>query len=99
MSWADHARCRDADPNLFFGEGGGTAQHAIHVYCNHCPVRIECLNDALATETAGRLRYGVRGGMTPQERARHVKYQRQRDRDRIGRAITKIRADLQETTR
>ena len=34
-----------------------------------CPVRQQCLDDAYANETAGRI-FGVRGGRTPKERAR-----------------------------
>lgn len=34
--------------------------------CSRCPVRAECLADALATQD----RFGIRGGLTPGERRR-----------------------------
>jgi WhiB family redox-sensing transcriptional regulator len=37
--------------------------------CRSCPVRVECLADALAEEAEAAWRYGVRGGLTAGERA------------------------------
>ena len=36
--------------------------------CGRCEVRTECLDDAMATET-GKNRVGLRGGLTPMQRA------------------------------
>ena len=36
--------------------------------CGRCPVTAECLEDAMATET-GTSRVGMRGGLTPMQRA------------------------------
>lgn len=48
--------------------------------CERCPVRQACLDEAMATERAdlGTARAGVRGGLTPQERAARHNRQRRR---------------------
>lgn len=53
------------DPELFFPAPGqrGKAARAKRV-CARCPVRAACLADALATHDE----YGIRGGLTPNER-------------------------------
>jgi len=76
--WRDHAECRGADPTLFYPKermngrrrNGSYAssetedtQQARQV-CLTCPVRGECLGDALTQ----RERWGIRGGLTAPER-------------------------------
>jgi WhiB family redox-sensing transcriptional regulator len=53
------------DPELFFPAKGehGKAARAKQV-CARCPVRAACLADAMAT----RDQFGIRGGLTPNER-------------------------------
>lgn len=65
-TWRERAACLGADPYLFFAEG----RHA-HVddaeakaFCATCPVRNECLADALEN----REDYGIFGGLTADER-------------------------------
>jgi WhiB family transcriptional regulator, redox-sensing transcriptional regulator len=63
--WRAQAACRDADVNVFFpptDEEAGPAK----AICAACPVRVECLEFALAT----RQEDGVWGGMTEIERRR-----------------------------
>jgi WhiB family transcriptional regulator, redox-sensing transcriptional regulator len=60
--WASRARCRTADPDTLFVQGA--AQNRAKAICLGCPVRTECLADALDTQTE----YGVWGGMTERER-------------------------------
>jgi WhiB family redox-sensing transcriptional regulator len=72
MNWRDSAECRDADPTVFEPDDGGTPDdlawtHA-RTICRACPVRNLCLEDALAVESPGQLRFGMRGGLTPDER-------------------------------
>lgn len=65
MSWREQARCRDADPDIFFPSEGATHMvDAARAVCNACPVREECLEYALTRPEV----YGVWGGLTPVER-------------------------------
>lgn len=66
MTWTDDAACRGMDSAIFFPTVGHAAD-AARAVCAGCPVRAECLTEALATESAPH-RFGVRGGMTPRER-------------------------------
>ena len=71
-AWRDEALCRQVDPELFFPETGGSARQAKQV-CGRCPVRVECLDWAIAHDQ----RFGVWGGLTVSER---MQLRRQRDR-------------------
>jgi WhiB family redox-sensing transcriptional regulator len=66
--WTDSAVCASIDPDVFFPTTGPAfeAKRA----CAICPVKTECLEDALAAEVGqGRnLIHGIRGGMSPSER-------------------------------
>ena len=66
MAWVDDwtiaAGCRGMDPDELFVQGA--AQNRAKVVCATCPVRTECLADALDN----RVEYGVWGGMTERER-------------------------------
>jgi WhiB family redox-sensing transcriptional regulator len=64
-SWAGYARCRSADPEIFFPLGPEEA-HAAKAYCRRCPVREACLDFALSTGQ----RHGVWGGLDEDERRR-----------------------------
>lgn len=66
--WLQQAACRGLDPELFYPEQGQSAAQARAV-CAVCPVKQECLEDALEHETQAR-RFGVFGGLTATERAR-----------------------------
>jgi WhiB family redox-sensing transcriptional regulator len=60
--WRVHAACRDTDPDGLFVRGA--EQHQAKVVCLACPVRTECLAEALDH----RIEFGVWGGMTERER-------------------------------
>lgn len=60
--WPSHAACRDCDPDSLFVQGA--AQNRAKSVCGGCPVRTECLADALDN----RIEFGVWGGMTERER-------------------------------
>ena len=60
-NWALRARCRGRDDEMFVR---GAEQHRAKVVCFGCPVRGECLAEALDA----RLEWGVWGGMTERER-------------------------------
>jgi WhiB family redox-sensing transcriptional regulator len=60
--WTAQALCHAGDPDLLFARGA--AQNLAKLVCRSCPVRTECLADALDN----RVEYGVWGGMTERER-------------------------------
>ena len=62
--WLDQALCRETDPDAFFPEKGQTPYAAQRV-CSGCPVRTECLTDALDRRDVA---FGVLGGLTPGQR-------------------------------
>ena len=74
--WTAQAACTTADPDELFVTGA--AQNRAKAVCMGCPVRAECLADALDN----RVEFGVWGGMTERERRavlrrRHVQSWRQ----------------------
>jgi len=60
--WTESAACRRSDPDALFVQGA--AQNRAKSVCLGCPVRTECLADALDH----RIEFGVWGGMTERER-------------------------------
>lgn len=63
--WWCRAACRGMDTELFFPLNGDYGP--VRAICLSCPVRLFCLEDALAQEYD---RYGFFGGTTPKDRAR-----------------------------
>ena len=67
-AWHAAAACRDADPELFFPDGDIRSARAqvktAKLICRGCPVRVTCLNWALASGQDD----GIWGGMTEDER-------------------------------
>ncbi len=59
---AARAKCREIDPDALFVQGA--AQNRAKLICRGCPVRTQCLAEALD----GRIEFGVWGGMTERER-------------------------------
>ena len=60
--WTTRAACKGTDPDELFVQGA--AQNRAKLICRGCPVRTECLADALDN----RIEFGVWGGMTERER-------------------------------
>lgn len=60
--WASDAACRTAKPDELFVRGA--EQNRAKAICTGCPVRTECLAEALDNE----IEWGVWGGMTERER-------------------------------
>jgi WhiB family redox-sensing transcriptional regulator len=60
--WTLLAACGDEAPDALFVSGA--AQHRAKSVCRGCPVRTECLADALDN----RVEFGVWGGLTERER-------------------------------
>ncbi len=69
--WRDDATCREVDAEAFFPEPGASPYAAKRV-CAVCPVRVECLTDALNRRD---IAYGVLGGLTPRERRELLRHQ------------------------
>lgn len=69
-NWRIHAACGGHDQTAFFGvvEGSRRVQAALvskaRAVCFSCPVRNDCLEDAVARGEE----FGVWGGLTPEER-------------------------------
>ena len=61
-AWTARAVCTGADPDALFVTGA--AQRDAARMCQACPVRLECLADALDHQ----IEYGVWGGMTERQR-------------------------------
>ena len=62
QDWTARSACKTADPDDLFVTGA--AQNRAKAVCLSCPVRTECLSDALDN----RVEFGVWGGMTERER-------------------------------
>jgi WhiB family redox-sensing transcriptional regulator len=62
IDWLSMAACRSGDPDALFVQGA--EQNFAKRICRGCPVRYECLADALDN----RVKFGVWGGMTERER-------------------------------
>lgn len=60
--WRVQAACRDENPDQLFVRGA--EQRKARMVCVGCPVRTECLGEALDN----RIEFGVWGGMTERER-------------------------------
>lgn len=69
--WHGQAACGD-DPEAMFPGSNAAKVREAKALCRGCPVREECLADAMKTEgNKGKLRrYGIRGGLTPTARRR-----------------------------
>ena len=64
-AWRSHAACVDTGPELFFPSRGQSIEPAVRI-CRSCPVRAECLADAMADPEWRDL--GVRGGLSVRRR-------------------------------
>ena len=64
-SWHELAACQEMD---YDNEGRTTKEQ--RELCSRCPVRQDCLREALDLETGlpVKKRYGIRGGLSPRER-------------------------------
>lgn len=67
--WAPRAACRRAAPDALFVRGA--EQNQAKQVCRACPVRTECLAEALDNQ----IEWGVWGGMTERERRALLKRQ------------------------
>ena len=72
IDWPSMAACRNGDPDALFVQGA--EQNVAKRICRSCPVRYECLADALDNRIVARnpttLRTGHRAGQRPYGRPR-----------------------------
>lgn len=62
--WREQASCARVDPDLWFPNA--TEYNPVpYLICGACPVRQECLQDAIDT---GDVYFGIRGGLSPNRR-------------------------------
>lgn len=65
--WRHLAACLDLPTDEWF-PGPGEDSAVARKVCRGCPVRVECLNDAMATEPTPWETRGIRGGLTARDR-------------------------------
>ena len=67
--WREKAACKGMDPEIWY-DGGRVQTGGVRIdpykICRACPVIRECLVDSIETE--GISAYGVRGGMSAEDR-------------------------------
>ena len=71
--WVLSAACAGVDPELFFpAKGDAYAAKQARRVCAACPVRMECLEDALHRESGlgEHSRHGIAGGIGARQRYR-----------------------------
>lgn len=90
LAWHDHAACNGDDLHLFYDHEGET-RHArdfrealARQLCGWCPVRDDCLTHALTYPE----RYGIWGGLDPDERRREKHNRNERARRKAARRGT-----------
>lgn len=71
--WTRDALCAQTDPEAFYPEKGGSTREAKQV-CLECPVRFECLEEALDHDE----RFGIWGGLSERERRKLQRARRAR---------------------
>jgi len=71
LEWRMLGACRGLDASLFYPDEDDTADEA-KLVCEHCSVRVACLDYALAN----REKVGVWGGATERERRRLLRQRR-----------------------
>jgi WhiB family transcriptional regulator, redox-sensing transcriptional regulator len=73
-AWQADAACRGVDPSMFYPESRGDSIAAENI-CKRCPVRLLCLDYALAH----REKEGVWGGLNERKRRRLIAERRRSD--------------------
>ena len=74
-AWRQQAACAQVSPELFEPEPGpewAAWVEAAKRVCQGCPVRPDCLADAMGWEATGR-RHGILAGLTPAQRDRFAR--------------------------
>ena len=72
LAWRQQGRCRGVDPTVFYPVSDEDEALEAKQICATCPVRVACLEYALAA----REKHGVWGGATERERRRMLRQRR-----------------------
>ena len=72
QTWRQQGRCRGVDPEIFYPVSEEDEALEAKAICDSCPVRVACLEYALAA----REKNGVWGGLTERERRRLLRQRR-----------------------
>jgi WhiB family transcriptional regulator, redox-sensing transcriptional regulator len=72
LAWRQQARCRGADPAIFYPVSDEDEALEAKAVCASCPVREPCLEYAIAV----REKHGVWGGLTERERRGLIRHRR-----------------------
>lgn len=81
-AWIQEAICTTTDPEIFFTENPESKRAAKQI-CSACPVKSECLEDALIVGDA----FGIRGGLTAKERVSLLRKRRYRRSDMLSSSL------------
>lgn len=73
-AWRDEAACLGEELRIFFPERNLALAREAKAICYRCPVRMECLDEALSNGE----RFGIWGGMDQDERRREARLRRNR---------------------
>jgi WhiB family redox-sensing transcriptional regulator len=70
--WRDEAACLGRNPDSFYPERSHTEAARAKAICKGCPVREDCLTEAIINNE----RFGIWGGMDTQQRTREARKRR-----------------------
>ena len=93
VDWSADAACKGADLNVFFpSQDGPYSNEAAYTlaasYCERCPVRQTCLEEALfIEERGGQEPHGFVGGKRPMERRALLRFRRDAATHQIKKAV------------
>ena len=74
MNWWEQAACRGRPTAWWYPERGDVfVGEVARAVCARCPVRRECLDDALESEAGHGYQFGIRGGKSAVARARMLR--------------------------
>jgi hypothetical protein len=80
-AWRQQAKCKGMSLALFFSDKSGQLLRKGREICEACPVRQECLDDAIYTELHGSYQvHGLRGGYSRPERLGLINQRRKEQR-------------------
>lgn len=67
--WKDEAACRGEGISSWFARRTSQAGKRAVEICSSCPVREQCLDEAMTYEKTDGMRIGIWGGLGPVERS------------------------------
>jgi hypothetical protein len=92
--WIERAACRGQDWSLFFDQAAGRAPRAVVEFCQHCPVRFECVAEGVELGDWDSLRGGMSGKKRRELRGVLVRMSRAGDAEGIERVSRMSRSEI-----